>query len=114
MLHETSGMHHLHRRQIIHQKHEEYPHPDKTKRIMDKLVYAASIFAPIMTLPQVMIIWIDKNAQGISVVSWIAYMLCALIWLMYGFLHKEKPIIIMNLLWIVLDLLVIIGVMVYA
>jgi len=113
MLHESTGMHHLHRRQRIHLNHEPYPHPDKTKRIMDKLVYVVSILAPIMTLPQVIIIWFGKNAQGISVISWIAYIICALIWLIYGFLHKNKPIIIMNFLWVLLDLLVIVGVFIY-
>ncbi len=113
-MHHNSGLHHYSARKRIHLKHEAYPHPDPFKRLMDKLVYAASIFTPLMTLPQVYIIWVQKSAAGISVISWIGYFISALIWLIYGFIHREKPIILMNFSWVVLDLAVILGAFLYA
>lgn len=113
MVQDSSGLHHFHRRIRIHQKHEPYPHPDKWKRFMDKAIYVVSIFGPIMTIPQVKIIWIDKNASSISVISWIAYLIAAIFWLIYGIMHREKPIIFLNIIWIFLQLSIIVGTLIY-
>ena len=113
MVHDSHGLHHFHKRKRIHQKHELYPHPHKLKRIMDRAIYAVGIFGPIMTIPQITKIWVHKTAAGVSVLSWIAYLICAAFWLFYGILHKEKPIIFTYSIWILLDILIIIGVLIY-
>ena len=46
------GDHHLQTRKRIHKKLEVYPHSDKWKNFIDKLVYVAGVLAPIFTLPQ--------------------------------------------------------------
>jgi len=75
-------------------KEEPYPHPNKWKRLMDKLIYFAGVLGPIMTIPQLSKIWVEKNASGVSALSWGAYGVGACFWIIYGFMHKEKPIII--------------------
>ena len=35
-----NGYHHFHRRKRIHLKHEKYPHPNKWKRLIDKISQA--------------------------------------------------------------------------
>ena len=101
MVHPDSvGTHHYHRRKRIHQGHEEYPHPDAIKRVMDKMIYFVGVAGPIMTLPQLFKIWVEKNAAGISVISWITYLVLGIFWLSYGIMHKEKPIIVNYILWI--------------
>jgi len=113
MVHETHGLHHFHIRKRIHHKFEKYPHPDKFKRIMDKLIYVVGVVGPIMTIPQLMKIWIDKNASGVSAISWGAYLITAIFWLVYAILHKEKPLILTYSLWIVLEALILIGTLLY-
>jgi len=39
-------------------KEEPYPHPNKWKRLMDKLIYFAGVLGPIMTIPQLSKIWV--------------------------------------------------------
>lgn len=107
------GMHHFHIRKRIHQKHEPYPHPEKWKKFVDKAIYAVAIFGPLMTLPQVIKIWVEKNAAGVSAITWTAYLLVAVFWLIYGIMHKEKPIIVMNSLWIFLEIFVVAGILIY-
>jgi len=46
---------------------------------MDKLIVAASLFSPIMTIPQLAKSYIEKNAAGVSVISWAAYLLVAIV-----------------------------------
>ncbi len=67
-----------------------------------------------MTLPQVWNIWIDHNAAGVSTVSWASYFVFAFIWLVYGIAHKDKPIIVSNTLWIILDIMIVVGTFIYS
>ncbi len=77
--------------------------------MIDRLVYIAVIVGPLMTLPQLYMIWM-QHSKGVSVVSWLGYMATGLIWLAYGVKHQELPIIILQIIWILLDLGIIIGV----
>lgn len=95
--------HHLHRRKRIHRKHEVYPHPDPLKRFMDMVIYAVSILGPALTIPQALTIWSSRSAEGLSLITWSSYLFFSGLWLFYGVLHKEKPIIFSNILWIVVN-----------
>ena len=107
------GLHHAHKRKRIYQKHEPFPHPNKWKRILDRLIYFVGIFAALMTIPQIWQIWIGRNAGGVSILSWCSYLIAASFWVLYGLAHKEKPIILIYSRWIVLDILIILGILIY-
>jgi uncharacterized protein with PQ loop repeat len=81
----------------------------KKKSEIDRLIYFAVVIGPLMTLPQVYSIWV-QGQKGVSIISWVAYLVCSAIWLVYGIKHKDKPIIIVEIVWIILALLIIIGV----
>lgn len=72
-------------------------------------MYLAGIVGPLMTLPQLYNIWVLQSAAGVSIMSWSAYLVVAIVWLCYALFHKERPLIVMNGLWIVLDAMVIVG-----
>ena len=113
MVQASHGVHHFQRRKRIHLQHEQYPHPNKWKRLLDRMIYGVAIFGPVMTIPQLTKIWIEKNAAGVSALSWAAYLVAAIFWLIYGFAHKDKPIILTNILWIILHTLIVIGTLMY-
>ncbi|HLG23757.1 MAG TPA: SemiSWEET family transporter [Candidatus Nanoarchaeia archaeon] len=113
MANHSGGLHHLHLRKRIHQKHEEYPHPEKWKRIVDRLAYVSIVFGIVMTLPQVWKIFGSQNAQGVSAPSWGAYTINSAFWLAYGIMHKEKPIIFANVAFLFLNGLVFMGAVMY-
>ena len=73
-------------------------------------MYFAVVAGPLMTLPQVYAIWVEQSTD-VSVISWSAYLLIAVVWLIYGVKHRQKPIIIVQLLWIALDILIVAGLM---
>jgi len=90
----------------LHHVNRKKKKPVKTS--IDKWVYFAVVFGPIMTLPQVYDVWMmgKKNA---SVITWAAYVIIALIWLMYGIKHKDRPIITLQIIWIILDITIVAG-----
>lgn len=110
----THPIHHMHIRKRMHQNLEQYPHPNKMKRMLDKSIYAIGVVGPIMTIPQIINVWIEKETSGISLLSWSTYTILALIWLFYGYVHKEKPIIIAHIFSFLVNFAVVFGAFLYA
>ena len=57
-----------------------------------RLLGTLSIFTMLMTIPQVLTIWVGRRAAGVSLLSWSAYLLSAVVWLWYGLLKRDKNI----------------------
>lgn len=103
------GLHHLQQRK----QPSAYPHPDPRVRALDSLVYFIGIVSPLIAVPQVIEVWVKHNAAGVSFFYWAAQTIGAFIWLTYGMVHKEKPIIITNAMWAALNAIVAVGVYIY-
>lgn len=104
---------HFHFRKRIYQKHEKYPHPDRFKRNFDKFILFAGTIGPLMAIPQLYKIYSSQDASGISFISFTAYAFFNVMWVIYGVLHKEKPIIIVYILWFIMNTSVATGVLLY-
>ncbi len=85
----------------------------RSEPILDKFIYVIGIGGPSMTIPQVIKIWSEKNAGGISIIAWSGYTFFAILWMLYGINHNQKPIIVTNLTIIILNSLVIAGAFLY-
>jgi len=75
---------------------------------IDKLVYIAAIATPIMTLPQLFRAWSRDNG-GVSAVTWGAYVVIAVIWLLYALKNRDKPLIILEVSAVILYSLIVVG-----
>lgn len=106
-------LHHHHVRKRVHEKLEKYPSPDKTKRFLDRVIYFVGVSGPIMTLPQLYEIWINQNTAGVSLISWGWYLATAFVWLTYALVHKEKPLIVTYILWIIIEFFIVLGILIY-
>jgi len=106
-------MHHFNIRKRIHQKHEKFPSNNKKVRILDRIIYVAGVLGPIMTLPQIIKIYFFKDASGISLITYLLFAIFSGVWLIYGIVHREKPIIISNILWVIFDIIVVIETIIY-
>lgn len=104
----NGSLHHLRAR------HRKPPTPStRLVRVMDKIIYVAAFVAPLFTLDQLSGVWIHHNAQGVSIVTWSALAFFSAVWLFYGYVHKDKAIIIANFLWVVCEGLVALGAYIY-
>jgi len=72
-----------------------------------------SIFTLVMTVPQVWTIWIDRQAAGVSILSWGAYLLSAVLWFWFGLKQGDKNIYLPCIGWMVLNAAVVVGAIVY-
>jgi len=84
------------------------------KTALRRLLGGMSAFTLLMTIPQVLTIWTSRQAAGVSVASWSAYLLSAVLWLWYGLTQRDRNIYLPCMGWIVLDSAVIAGAILYA
>ena len=78
----------------------------------DLFMFIVAFVSPIMTFPQVVAIWIVRHHQGVSLLTWLTYGTCAVAWLIYGYIHREKVIIFSQIILIVLDFSVVLGLLI--
>ncbi len=81
--------------------------------VINRLIGSLSIFTMLMTIPQVLTIWRNHQAAGVSLLSWSAYLISAVVWLWYGLQKHDKNIYLPCIGWILLDCAVIAGVLIY-
>ena len=85
----------------------------KPDTLLRRVLGGMSIFTLLMTLPQVLTIWVAHQAAGVSVLSWSAYLLSACLWFWYGLQQGDKNIYLPCVGWVILDGAVIAGALVY-
>jgi uncharacterized protein with PQ loop repeat len=78
-----------------------------------RLLGGMSIFTLLMTIPQVLTIWVGRQAAGVSIFTWSAYLFSAILWFWFGVQKQDKNIYLPCIGWIVLDLAVIVGSLIY-
>jgi uncharacterized protein with PQ loop repeat len=66
-----------------------------------------------MTLPQVLLIFSRHSAGNVSLATWLGYLILGLPFLIYGIAFKLRPIIITQSLYILFQILVVIGILHY-
>lgn len=91
------------------------PHTRITKKkiaIVDDFSYIAIVAGIVMTLPQVLVIWVDRKVDGVSLATWVSYSILTVFWIYYGIVHREKPIIVGNVLGLILNIAIVIGVLI--
>lgn len=112
-MHNQGIQHHVNKRKRIHKKYEEYPHPNKSTRFLDNTCLVFSVLMPATTIPQIWTIFRYQQVEGLSLVMWILYTIGVIPFLIYGIVHKEKPLIVLNILWLIAQITIITGILIY-
>lgn len=106
-------MHHLHTRKRGREGVEPFPARTPLRRFLDRTMFAIAFLVPVALLPQVFQIYLNKSASGLSIYTWVALTVANALWALYGFVHKDKPILIANVLITLLNFAVVIGILKY-
>ena len=83
------------------------------RKAFDDAMYVVALVSPALTLPQVVLIWTQHQATGVSFITWLAYTLLSAIWLVYGFLQCQKPLILSQLCLLAVDSGVVLGLLIF-
>lgn len=85
----------------------------QNRTAIDSLMSVAAVVHPLMAVPQVIQIYVTEQVAGLSLFTWVAWFALGLIFLTYGLAHRLRPYILMQVLWIIVDALVIAGILIY-
>lgn len=99
---------HVHKR-----KHLSKSRSSKSLKALDFITYIAAIVGPAITFHQIYLIFSLEDASSISVLTWLVYTALSFVWVFYGYAHKDKPIFLTNIFWILANGLVLLGAYIY-
>jgi MtN3 and saliva related transmembrane protein len=105
------GQQHIHARKRLFKHLEPFPSRQLGKRILDYVIYVAAIAQPLALVPQAVLVLSDGHAAGASPLTWSLLGVIGIMWILYGLVHKEKPIVLSNALSVVLDFVIVYGIM---
>ena len=88
-------------------------HVWSSNTMLPQLLAGMSVFTMVMTIPQILTIWIGHRAAGVSILSWSAYLASAVLWFWFGMSKHDRNIYWPCVGWIALDAAVILGAIVY-
>ncbi|HIA91948.1 TPA: hypothetical protein EYO12_02420 [Candidatus Saccharibacteria bacterium] len=86
---------------------------EKEKKLLDKMSYPVNIIFPLLTIPQVIEIFTNKSAEGVSEVTWILYAVMSFLVLLWAIADNIRQLIISQSVWLIMYGLVIAGIFVY-
>lgn|GEM_PF-387219 len=93
----------------IHRRRAKKRNAPLFLQLMDKSAYLMGAVTVAVNLPQLFTIWTTLDVRGVSLISWIGFLLGSFFWLFYGIFHREKPIVIINGSLIIVQGLIVTG-----
>lgn len=106
------GIHYLLERSKTFEK-EEIENNKKLKQFINKFIYFIGGFGIAVAIPQATKIWVSGDISGVSLITWAGFFISSSFWLVYGLVHKEKPIIYTNIAACFLQFLIILGIIIH-
>jgi len=88
-----------------HLTHTPFPRPKLFRKKLskfDRLILVVSVLYPLSGIPQLIEI-LNGHKEGVSLISWVIFLVCAGLFLTYGIRNKVFPMIITNSFWILID-----------
>ncbi len=81
---------------------------------LDRVTNICAVLLPFTTLDQLYIIYVKRQTDGVSALTWFLYAVLTIPLLFYSVVRRDKPMIVLNGLWVVIDLSVWFGVVLYS
>lgn len=92
---------------------EPYPSRKVMTRFLDQIVLTVGVVGPLTSVPQLLKIYWLQDATGVSTMAWLLPAIFDIPWIVYGIVHKERPIIVAYSLWFIVNFSVAVGAVMY-
>lgn len=84
------------------------------KRLINRVCSVFAVLMPLTTTPQIYLLYSTKNAAGLSLLMWILYTFGCIPFLIFGILYKHTQLIVLNVIWIIVQIIMIVGIVMYS
>ena len=81
------------------------------KRLIGRAMYVVAFAMPATNIPQIKQLYSTQQTAGLSLQTWIMFLLVGTIPLMYALTYKIKPLVISNALWTIVEVVMIYGIL---
>lgn len=81
------------------------------RRTSEAMAFYVGIIMPFSSIPQIVNIYSTQRVGGLSLVTWMMNLAGGIIILIYGILHKLKPVYYPQVLWMTVQIVTIIGIL---
>jgi uncharacterized protein with PQ loop repeat len=85
----------------------------KQRQFINKAILVVAAIEPLSTIPQVITVFSHRSAAGVSVTSWVLFVIFDVIWAWYGLSEKQTAIIISGVMFGILEAAVVVGALLY-
>jgi uncharacterized protein with PQ loop repeat len=89
-------------------KHRTHRHV-MWEKWFDLSITYGGLLGSLVTIPQVIEIWSKQSADGVSLLTWGGMCIGNTLWLVYGIVHQEKPLMYAYVCAVPLSLAVVVG-----
>jgi uncharacterized protein with PQ loop repeat len=86
---------------------------EKYKKQIGIFTLVAGIVQPLITVPQIITIYGNQSANDVSLLTWLGYLFFGVTFLVYGLAFRLKPIWIGQIIWVVMQLIIVVGILLY-
>lgn len=93
---------------------EVFPSTDGLKRFLDYFMYGVGVVAPLALLPQIMQLYSNQDASGLSLLTWVLLAFVNLLWVVYGVIHKDRQLVTATFLMMLFHLVLVVGILLYS
>jgi uncharacterized protein with PQ loop repeat len=87
---------------------------ERFRTFMEKAIYPIGLVGPVITIPQLIQVWMTQDASGLSLVTWGTWILIGVFWLLYGLSKNDRALVYSYMAWIVVEGGVIAGIVAYS
>lgn len=85
----------------------------KQKKEVLYVAYFVAVVQPLMVLPQILQIFDNKSAQDVSLTTWLMLLVFNTSNFIYGLVYNIRPMVINNLLWVLVEIVLVTGIVLY-
>ena len=86
----------------------------KNEDAFEYVIYFFTFATPLFEIPQAYIIYVNHDAQDVSIYSWGFFLIDNFVWIVYALRHKLKPLLITSILYFIIEMIIVIGIMKYS
>ena len=80
--------------------------------MLELFMVVVAIAEPLMTIPQIFELYSPQGSKGVSLATWLLYLVASIMWLLYGIKCRNTPLILSGGLWVIMEAVVVVGIFV--
>lgn len=84
------------------------------KKLINRVCAVFAVLMPLTAVPQIVLLYSTQDAGSLSLAMWVLYCIGCIPFLLFGIIYKHWQLILLNVLWLVVQAIMIVGILLYS